>query len=68
LACQPKPSALSDEEIIAKQRATQAYHHLAIRCRRSLVPVQPLSTLEAKRSMLDLSVFTTTAAETSGTE
>ena len=59
---------LSDAEIIAKQRATRAYHHLAIRCRRSLVAVPPLSTLEAKRPMLDLSVFTASAAETSGTD
>lgn len=65
---------LSDEEIIARQRATRAYHHLAIRCRRSLVPVLPLSALEAKRPLLDLSVFTATsaipatAAETSGAD
>ncbi|WP_062788249.1 gamma carbonic anhydrase family protein [Aquitalea pelogenes] len=59
---------LSEAEIIAKQRATQAYHHLAIRCRRSLVAVQPLSTLDAKRPKLDLSVFTASAAETPGTD
>lgn len=59
---------LSEAEIIAKQRATQAYHHLAIRCRRSLVAVQPLSTLDAKRPKLDLSAFTASTAETSGTD
>lgn len=48
---------LTDADIAHKQRGTRAYHHLAERCRRGLVPAVPLSALEPHRPTLDLSVF-----------
>ncbi|KZE27318.1 acyltransferase [Crenobacter luteus] len=48
---------LSDEDVAAKQRGTRAYHHLAARCRRGLVPAVPLAELPARRAALDLSCF-----------